>query len=51
MDEDIDSDSESYQPDSDTEEVIHNSCSGIQDLLFTGEVRACLRSHHNVTFG
>lgn len=34
MDEDMDSDSE-------TEEVIHDSCRGIRDLLFTGEVCAC----------
>lgn len=36
-DDDMDSDSDSGD-DSDTEEVIHKSCSGIQDLLLTGEV-------------
>jgi hypothetical protein len=34
---DMDSGSESDPYESDTEECIHNSCSGIQDLLFTGE--------------
>jgi hypothetical protein len=37
-DDDMDGYSESGD-DSDTEEVLHNSCSGIQDLLLTGEVR------------
>ena len=34
--------SNSSDEDSDFEEVIHKSCSGIQDLLLTGEVRARL---------
>jgi hypothetical protein len=38
MDDDMDGYSESGE-DSDTEEVLHSSCSGIQDLLLTGEVR------------
>ena len=33
---------------SDTEEVIHKSCSGIQDLLLTGEV--CVGSCEEVAF-
>ena len=41
MDDDMDGYSESGN-DSDTEEVLHNSCSGIQDVLLTGEVRILL---------
>ena len=41
MDDDMDGYSEGGN-DSDAEEVLHNSCSGIQDLLLTGEVRISL---------
>jgi hypothetical protein len=41
MDDDMSEYSES-DDDSDTEEVLHKSCSGIRDLLLTGEVRILL---------
>lgn len=40
MDEDMDDDDSDSDMESDTEDVLQSSCSGIQDLLLTGEVCA-----------